>query len=483
MMTDSGEVLSESNDGGYGQATASYDTSKGNTTKYSTYTETAPDGSYVQTAVGDAENNPVKLTATDENFIGWYYYDANTGEFTKATYTDNENFYPSYSSKDVTFYAMYRASAVYNFKYQGRFGTKNYTIPAADATAEEMTDGGKLELNAARLAEIEAAASDLSNIYVFNKTISFDLTNTSKMDNSVPYQINITGTSTDTPYTLTPYAYNSGGTALEQKTLVSGTWNKACVLPYNYATTKPSEKEDWKFAGWIEKGTGDSYASGNTSTYPQILSTQVNFGYSLAKNMSIEPFFVATDAEVTAVRGTGWQPGIDKNGVTQELTGKDTENATYTGRIYNDTLVNFRSKEDSGTQFTPGSEGTGNCGVVILFQDADSTSENGSAFTGMTDDTAKGYAASMIGQTLGANNTVAAKLNTSYGYGTAYAYRIEAASLSRLNRTDLYMGVDFKKYNGANYKVIAYTKVGSTITYSSVVSGTFTHGQKFPVES
>ncbi|MBQ3330455.1 MAG: hypothetical protein IJG87_04660, partial [Ruminococcus sp.] len=180
------------------------------------------------------------------------------------------------------------------------------------------------------------------------------------------------------------------------------------------------------------------------------------------------PFFAPAD-QVATLRGTGWQAGIDKNVVTQELT--DASN----GKIYNDTLVNFRNKADTGSEFDPK---TNECGIVILFQNKSATSADQSAFSSLADSKVQ----DLVG-TMSSRDLTSAKLgNTNYGCGTntTYAYRVRAASLSKLNRTDLWMSCDYAQFSECSYKVIAYTKISGEYTYSDIKTGTFTPGQYFP---
>ncbi|MBQ3329716.1 MAG: Ig-like domain-containing protein, partial [Ruminococcus sp.] len=298
-------------------------------------------------AKAKATNGKVSFTATNTsgNFVGWYFAvtddDGNiTGyEPAGANYKDT-TITPSFND-DITYYAFYKASAIYNFNYSGRFGSKTFTMQGKDLSEKELADGGTLDKSDPdRIADVVSKLSKITDITVFNKTTGFTISasDAASFNNDTPYQFNINATSTDTTYTTTVYAYNASGT-LEPATTVTGTWARKANLGVSYIANKPSGKDNYKFAGWINYGTGSSYSAGNSSTYPTILSTQANLGSSVSDNISIEPFFVATDAEVTALRGTGWQAGIDKVGVTQELT------SSTTGRIYTDTLINIRNNE------------------------------------------------------------------------------------------------------------------------------------------
>ena len=222
MMTDSGEVLASSNTAAYGSATASYDTHKGNNTRVTDEDGneapfTAPDSSYVRTAVRDASNSPVKLNASAQNFIGWYYYDANTGDFVKANYASNDDFYPNYSNKDVTFYAMYKASAVYNYIYRGRESSddistwKVYSAAGNALTSEEMANQNKVVYDN---HSNDVIAKLPVGIGVFKKNIDFSASNANSWDkdNNTQYTLKLSGFEVTLPtYTLTAHYKNAKG--------------------------------------------------------------------------------------------------------------------------------------------------------------------------------------------------------------------------------------------------------------------------------
>lgn len=409
--------------------------------------------------LSDATKGAVTLTAATANsseFKGWYSYDETKDEYTKVS--DSLIFNPSFAT-DSRYFAMFSAQATYYFTYPGRNGIVTYSVKATTgATAAEMSAGGILD-KTTRLAEISGEVSYLNKIHVFNHNVTFTI-DTAHMDNSNPYEITIEGSSTDAQYTLTVYSYSDSGVLENTKTISNKIWSSKIDLGVGYVANKPSGQSSDVFVGWI--------AYNDNSAAPTILSTQANFGYSITQNMSIKPFFAPAD-QVATLRGTGWQAGIDKNVVTQELT--DASN----GKIYNDTLVNFRNKADTGSEFDPK---TNECGIVILFQNKSATSADQSAFSSLADSKVQ----DLVG-TMSSRDLTSAKLgNTNYGCGTntTYAYRVRAASLSKLNRTDLWMSCDYAQFSECSYKVIAYTKISGEYTYSDIKTGTFTPGQYFP---
>lgn len=417
-----------------------------------------------------ATKGKVTFTATNssDKFIGWYMQNED-GEFVPVNSNyKNTSITPSFNS-DITYYAFYSAAATYTFTYPGRNSTRIYSMPGYDLDQDEMAAGGILD-KTKRASDVSEKLAKISDITVFNKNTNFTI---GTADNSSPYELKFTGTTTDTTYTTTVYAYNESGVLGSPVETVTGTWARKVDLGVSYIANKPSGHSDYKFAGWIKYGTGSSYSAGNSSTYPTILSTQANFGYSVSDNISIEPFFVATDAEVTALRGTGWQAGIDKVGVTQELT------SSSTGRIYTDTLINIRNNEATGEKYE------GDSGLLVIFQTGESTKDAtySAAFDTLAADTStiQSFVQSMAsGADNAGENFRSAKLGASRGVGDAYAYRIKTTSLSDLNRADLYMGCDYSQFTGAKFLVVSYTKDGGSYTYSPIKTGTFTPGQKFP---
>ncbi|MBQ3264758.1 MAG: InlB B-repeat-containing protein [Ruminococcus sp.] len=466
IYSDGAWLPSDSNAPGYATATVSI-ADADSTIGEGTSTETGCSGaSLAKVTKTHATNGKVSFTVnTTNNFLGWYRDDGEGGYEPVGSNYKNQTITPTFNN-DITYYAFYSASASYRFRYKGRFDSPAdnnqwhyYTAKGSDLTDAELAANGTLD-PATRSYDVQSKLAKITDIRVFNHTLTYEL---NSADTSSPYMITYTAGDTVDEYTLTVKAYNSSG-SLEKIGSVTGTWSTPLDVTTHadlgngnsLVTNKPSGKKDKVFIGWKKSGTDDS----------AIISTQANFGYSITQNTTIEPVF--GDARITAET---WSAGIDKNVVTQELT-----NAT-TGKIYNDTLVNFRYAKATGEQFDIENN---KCGVVILFQDEASKDTYGNAFTTMTDEIAEGFAKKMIDKEIPSDkNTIAAKLSATT-YGTAYAYRIEATSLSRLNRADLYMSVDYAKYSGGNYKVIAYTKIGDDYTYSAVITDTFTMGQRFP---
>ena len=448
MMTDSGEVLASSNTAAYGNASATYDTTKGNNTRVTDEDGneapfTASDGSFVRTAVRDATNSPVKLNASSQNFIGWYYYDANTGDFVKASYTSNENFYPNYSNKDVKFYAMYRASAVYQYKYTGREGARTYSAAGNDLSEYELGHGSVI-----RPADHEA---DIKlkvpvGIGVFKKNIDFTATNydswTKTPDNN-GYVLDITGFATSLPtYTLTVHYKDASGNPVtitdsavyndKAVDLTSGSYtdSKSNTKPAGTAVTTYYGTQQHKFLGWYE------YKNGETG---DLLSTQANYGLRLTRKQEIIAVYDENNHALPS--GDNWSVHIDENEVNKELTTVDT------GVFYNDTIVRVRKGADVKATLPSGAK----IGVLVVCDNKTGNSINNYNSTQLT--------------TL-ANAVTVGKTKTT-GSGLSIT-NMQAAKQTSFNRTDLAARRDYKSSLGAKYCVYAYIYDGSSYTFSEV---------------
>lgn len=436
MMTDSGEVLASSNTAGYGNASASYDTTKGNNANVTnedgdTAPFTASDNSFVRTAVRDAENSPVKLNASAQNFIGWYYYDANTGDFVKANYASNENFYPNYSNKDVTFYAMYRASAVYQYKYTGREGARTYSAAGNDLTADELANNSVID-SASHEEDIKNKVP--VGIGVFKKRIDFSPTSYSgwtKTSDPNGYILDITGFTTSLPtYTLTAHYKDASGSLVTITD--SAVYNdKAVNLTDLNGGAPVTSYYGKKFLGWYAYDNG---------TQGELISTQTNYGLRLTRDQAV--IAVYDEDGKTSVPKDGLHVSIDENEVNKELTTSDT------GVFYNDTIVRVRDGSNVRASAVPAGA---TVGVLVVCDNK-------------TNETINNY-----------NDTQLATLANSVASGktkkTAKGLSItnmQTTTLTSFNRTDIAVRRDYKTSLGAKYCVYAYIKNDSNYTFSAV---------------
>lgn len=428
MMTDSGEVLANSNTAGYGNATAGL--KSGVTFGKPAYATSSSDGSWAQTAATDAKLNGIVLNASSQNFIGWYYYDANTNEFTKANYTGNEDFRPNYTNKDVTYYAVYRASAVYKYNYVGREGNRTYSAAGNDLTESELSNNSVIN-PASHEADIKLKVP--VGIGIFKENIDFTATNydswTKTPDNN-GYVLDITGFTTSTPtYTLTAhYKLANGNDATITKTAA---YNGAAVNLTDLNGGAPvTSYYGKKFLGWYAYDNG---------TQGELISTQTNYGLRLTREQAV--IAVYDENGSTTVPEDGWHVSIDENEVNKELTTSET------GVYYNDTIVRVRNGSDVRATLPSGAK----IGVLVVCDNK-------------TNETINGYDSTQL-TTLANAVTSGSTRKTAKGISIT---NMQATSQTTFNRTDIAVRRDYKTTLGAKYCVYAYIKDGSTYTFSRV---------------
>lgn len=442
MMTDSGEVLANSNTTGYGNATASLAT--GVTFGKPVYATTASDGSWAQTAATDAKLNGIQLDASSQNFIGWYYYDANTNEFTKATYTNNEDFRPNYTNKDVTYYAVYRASAIYQYHYRGREKYQTYSASGNDLSEYEMGHGSVIRPED---HEADIKLKVPVGIGIFKENIDFTADNDNystwtKTPDQNGYVLDITGFATSLPtYTLTVHYKDASGNPVtitdsavyndKAVDLTSGSYtdSKSNTKPAGTAVTTYYGTQQHKFLGWYE------YKNGETG---DLLSTQANYGLRLTRKQEIIALY---DENHQALPNDGWSVHIDENQVNKELT------TSTTGVFYNDTIVRVRKGADVKATLPSGAK----LGVIVVCDNK-------------TNKTINGYNPSQLTQLANAVGSGSTR-KTSSGLSIT---NMQASQQTQFNRTDIAVRSDFAKTNGAKYCVYAYFYDGSTYSFSTV---------------
>lgn len=438
MMTDSGEVLAHSNTAGYGNASASL--RSGITFGKPQYATVATDGSWAQTAATDAKLNGIALNASAQNFIGWYYYDANTGEFTKANYTSNENFYPNYTNKDVTYYAVYRASAVYNYIYRGRESTDDmstwrvYSASGEDLTPEEMEAGTNQNKVQYDNHTTDVLAKLPVGIGIFKKNIDFSAANAGSWtkNNDTQYILKLSGFSVTIPeYTLT-YTYKDATGDLVTKTKTAA-YNATAVnlTSINGGTpvTVAYGTDEHKFLGWYEY---DGNKIGD------LLSTQANYGMRLTRDQSIIAVY---EGDGKALPTDGWTAHIDENVLNKELT------TSTTGVFYNDTIVRVRNNSDVKATLP----GDAKIGVLVVTQNGTTTKEPDAYNNTQLTTLANGIGS---GQTKSTNSGLVIT-------------NMQANTQTSFNRTDIAVRADYKSTVGAKYCVYAYIYANGQYHFSA----------------
>lgn len=476
MITDGGQVIVPENPqstASYGSAAISFDANATGATK-----GTVSGLNWGSLRLSDASKGYTTLTASwpeTSEFKGWYSYNETTDSYTKVSDGTISGRTSTYSPKFGTesrYFAMFSAQATYYFTYPGRSGsTITYSVKAdTGATAAEMNNGGVLD-KSARLSEVTAAAATaMSKIRVFNHTINFDVT-TDNMDNSNPYEITVEGNSTETTFNLTVYYYDTNGVLVASPGTISGGYNTIVDLTESTlggiktagsALTENHPSGNPVFVGWYKY---NSNGSTDDEKYVELLSTQANYGYGLTENLTIAPRFAADNDEKAGMLDSAWHVYNDRHEISAELT-----DAT-TGVIYNDNIVRFRFGSNSSLQ-----SDASKCGIVIIAQTATAANTAGYKVTDLSEESVQKYVRYMTN-----SNSTIAKLSTNYGEsGNAYVFRIPVASLSVLNRVNLVHILDYAKFNGGQYKVMAYyqkeagTETAGEYEYSSLVAGTYT---------
>lgn len=450
MMTDSGEIMSENNVEPYGSATAAFSTVNGT----AAHAHSADGTRSVTVALADAEKRLVKLDANPTNFIGWYYYDTNTGELEKASYDSNADFFPNFN-KDVTYYALYRAAATYRYKYNGREGDQYYSVGGGDLTADEMEDnkidwgvGQRTTDGTTGMYDMMKLAPNSAQISVFKRTFDFsglDYTAASTYDASKDYTLDIGPfTKTVSSYNLTYYYPTSKGGKLETHSQ-SFQYNQTVDMQGDVATAAMQNAPDGQiFIGWYEYNA-------STSEYGALLTQQANYGFVMTKEMTIAAKYAAakdTDDQT-------WRAFIDDNEVTRELS------TATSGRYYNDTIVRFRKGTNAAAHVPQGAE----VGVLIL----NDGKTNGNI---TVTDTAKltAFANGLSG------NGASAKIGSAGKTVTKLCKTItdsDGSPLTYYNRYDFALRNDYATTLGSNYTVYAYVKIGNTYSWSTVASGSY----------
>ncbi len=428
MMTENGEVLATGNTAGYGNAYARYDT----TNNTAAFPVTNDGTKSVTVALADSGKRIVKLDADATNFVGWYYYDANTGEFTKATYTSNENFYPNFNS-DTTYYAMYEARAVYQYNYTGREGNKSYSVDGGELSDTEMSNGNKVSTSR---SDFGTKAPGADKISVFKKTFSFD--SWSAADNTTPYILQKTITPTVSSFTLTYYYPASAGGDVVTHSLTQQYNTTVDLSSCNVGNLAGSGKV---FMGWYEY---DPTKSGD-ARYGKLLTTQANYGFVMTKDQT-----VAARYGDAAASDSGWEAFIDDNEVNKEMTGPTS------GTYYNDTIVRFRNGTNAHSAIPNGAE----VGVLII-------NDGGSGLSVAAPE------ANLKAFVDGLNNGQRRAIGTGGRYVVKFCQTEQSPDLSYYNRTDFSLRSDYAATTGSKYNVYAYLKVGSTYYFSAATSGTY----------
>ena len=448
MMTESGEIVSDSNVAGYGSASAVYSTQNGT----AAYSVSYDGDKSVTIARADAEKRLVKLDASNTNFIGWYYYDTNTGEFVKASYESNSNFFPNFT-KGVTYYAMYKAAATYKYKYQGREigenGTKDkyYSVSGGDLTEAEMTAGNKISLERTDFA----TKAPIDKISVFKRRLDFSKamdgsTGSIVKNNDEDYVMKLSNFLDIQPtYTLTAHYVDSAGA--NQTMAVNAVYNgQAVELLDNSGVPIGKQWTGHKFVGWYSYDTSKEGAA----RYGELLSAHPKYGLRLTGDQDIIAVYENDGSRKTLPTVADvWHAYIDENTVTKEMYGANS------GRYYNDTIVRVRNDLDVNTPLPEGAE----VGVVMI-------NDNG------TGDPTNVFSADNIKTVI---KNVASGKTVKISGRRLSATKVSTTRVTSFNRSDVAIRGEYAKMKGSAYTIYSYIKISDdNIVLSSSKSGSYT---------
>ncbi len=428
MMTENGEVIADTNHPGYGDATAAYSTTYGT----ASYAHSSDGDKSVTVALADASKRLVKLDANATNFVGWYYYDANTNKFTKASYKNATDFYPNFSA-DVTYYAMYEAKAVYQYNYNGREDAKSYSVDGGDLTDAEMSNGNKVSTERTDFAS-KAPGED--KISIFKKTIDFNTWTAA--DNNTPYILQKSIEASVAEYTLTYYYPESKGGNVVDHSITQKYNTTVDLASCNVGNLAPDGKV---FMGWYEYYPSKP----DDEKYGKLLTTQGNYGFVMTKDQTVAARY--GDAAAT---DTGWKAFIDDSEVNKEMTSDSA------GTYYNDTIVRFRNGVNAAESLPNNAE----YGVLII--------NDGKSDLSVTPPVSnrEAYANALTNgqkRAIGSGGRTVTKL----------CKTVSDKPLTYYNRSDFALRSDYVAYNRTNYATYAYVKIGDTYYWSDVAEGTY----------
>ena len=451
IKTDNGVDVAEASAAAYGSASVEVDGSKCSIAGYSG-TNTEGDVDYGYTTIIDGDSGALTLTASPQNFVGWYHYvttydssDIESSDTTQELVFDTADpeYKPNYS-KDVTYIAIYKAKVNYRYKYVGREGgTKYYNVPGStddnvdNMSAAEIANGNKVATDSTHMTNATDNVPGSAGISIFKKDIIFNGTLTTSMfSNELEYVLTVNNSSKSDPtYTVTAMYRDSTG-AIKDKA-VSKQYNQVIDLTVeNSGTALTNQWAGHNFIGWYEYNT-------STSTYGNLLSTQANYGLVCIKTQTIIAVYSGDGSGKTGPVGNNtWEVFVDDHGPTYEKT------SSTTGDVYCDAIVRVRMNNSNLTTLDEG----GRVGMLIV-------DDNGSNQTISTSKLAN-YAIA-----LRASNGKSG--NVKVGDYTLSVTNLFSTSVNRFGRVDLAAKYSYGNVTGQKYHIYAYYFKGGDATDAS----------------
>ena len=417
MLTDNGAIVADSNTMPYGNATIGIDYSLGSPNYASSSTSNS-----ITMALLDANKGLVKLDATSTNFQGWYYY-GEDGKLNKAAYDKPAGFYTKYS-KDTEYLALYSASAIYQYEYQGREGSVIYSVSGSDLDEDEMLDY-KLKID----RDFSGTKPGSNIITVFGKTVDF--TAAAAYDNNTDYVLKINNVSVSpASYTLT-YTYPDAGGVDQPHTITGPINTKVDITIAESGAVTAHAPAGQVFKGWYD------YTGG---VIGELLSTQPNFGYSITRDQAI----IAQYGTPHVYGGDTWTAHIEYNTITHEMY------TDSTGLFYNDSILRITNSGGMSVALPENSE----VGVIII-----NDGKTNKTINRMSENTLKNYA-----------NLLSHAQTGKIGSTGCTATKLCTDSVSSFNRVDLALRTDYAASSGSHYAVYAYVKIGDNYYFNTTAT-------------
>ena len=417
MLTDNGAIVADSNTMPYGNATIGIDYSLGSPNYASSSTSNS-----ITMALLDANKGLVKLDATSTNFKGWYYY-GEDGKLNKAAYDKPAGFYTKYS-KDTEYLALYSASAIYQYEYQGREGSVVYSVSGSVLDEDEMLD---YKLKMTRVLSGTKPGSDV--ITVFGKTVDF--TDAEAYDNNTDYVLKINHVSVSpASYTLT-YTYPDAEGVDRPHTITGPINTKVDITIAESGAVTAHAPAGQVFKGWYD------YTGG---VIGELLSTQPNFGYSITRDQAI----IAQYGTPHVYEGDTWTAHIEYNTITHEMY------TDSTGLFYNDSILRITNSGGMSVPLPADSE----VGVIII-----NDGKTNKTINRMSENTLKNYA-----------NLLSHAQTGKIGSTGCTATKLCTDSVSSFNRVDLALRTDYAASSSSRYAVYAYVKIGNTYYFNTTAA-------------
>ena len=444
------------------------------------------DSSYISNTHSTYTINVTLLTvATAENTsfdssTGYVYDSFNgTNEITATPSTNSTTFsfsveklynegLISQTTNSLIYTSTFTVLPTYTYNYTDREGGSQVCVAVGTVPLSETEKENGYPNTTDRDAEITSVLTGLG-ISSYKKDTSVTATTTSSGSFNVDATVGFSNTGLSLTYF---YPLTAGDTPVsasitlpngDSKTVyrasnyqsgsVSGAYG-ALVNLYNIV--HGSTLSGYKFYAWCEYTPGANDAFG---TIGDIVSTEENFNYAVAKDQKIIAVYCESDYSEDVSAPDRWDSYVDDNKVTLSKRTAETD-----GTYYNDSLVRFTNyKTNSSVTELTNDSVTVEYGILIVYRTAADIDGSGGLLE-----------ISAIKENTKFLNSCVSNL-TSYQTGRNNTQKVNATKividnnyLSNLNRADVVLKSSYSKFNGAQYAVVAYLREGNgTIHYSS----------------